>query len=110
LAGSSLGSWTLELCLGKEEAGASKVVEKFLITESTEISSVCKNSIDNTIRAPKTASAGERPVSSFSCARSSRSTKGSSSDHVVAAVHARSASLRLAPHSMSRMISSCLSV
>jgi hypothetical protein len=43
LAGSLLGSWTLELCLGKEEAGASKVFEKFLIMESTEISSVCKN-------------------------------------------------------------------
>jgi hypothetical protein len=28
LTGSSLGSWTLELCLGKEEAGTSKIFEK----------------------------------------------------------------------------------
>jgi hypothetical protein len=45
LADSSLGSWTLELCLGKENVGASKVFEKFLIMESTEISSPCKNSL-----------------------------------------------------------------
>jgi hypothetical protein len=48
-AGSSLGSWMLELCLGKEEAGASKVFEKCLIMESTEIFSVCKNSLGNTM-------------------------------------------------------------
>jgi hypothetical protein len=42
LADRSLGSWMLELCLGKEEAGASKVFETFLIIESTEIFSVCK--------------------------------------------------------------------
>jgi hypothetical protein len=29
LAGSSLGSWALELCLGKEKAGAFEVFEKF---------------------------------------------------------------------------------
>jgi hypothetical protein len=42
--------------------------------ESTEISSVCTNSLGNTIGAPKTASAGERPMSSLGCARSPRST------------------------------------
>jgi hypothetical protein len=42
-AGSSLGSWVLELCLDKETAGTSKVFEKFLIRESIEISSFCKN-------------------------------------------------------------------
>jgi hypothetical protein len=30
-AGSSLGSWTLELCLSKEEAGPSKAFETLLI-------------------------------------------------------------------------------
>jgi hypothetical protein len=65
--GEELG-WTLELCLGKEEAGASKVFEKILINESTENSSVCKNSSGNTIGAPKTGSAGERPGSSLGCA------------------------------------------
>jgi hypothetical protein len=93
LAGRSLGSWALELCLGKEEAGASKVFEKCLIIESTEISSVCKNSLGNTIGAPKTASAGEGPVSSLGCAWSPRSTKGNSSDHVAAAARAQSTSL-----------------
>jgi hypothetical protein len=44
-AGSTLGSLALELCLGKEKAGASKVFEKFLITESTEISLPCKISL-----------------------------------------------------------------
>jgi hypothetical protein len=52
------------LCLGREKAGTSKVLEKFFITESTEISSSCKNSLGNTIGAPKTASPRERPVSS----------------------------------------------
>jgi hypothetical protein len=28
-SGSSAGSWELELCLGKEKAGASKVFKKF---------------------------------------------------------------------------------
>jgi hypothetical protein len=69
------------LCLGREEAGLSKVVEKFMIIESTESSSFC-----NTIRAPKTASAGKRPVSSLSCAWSLRSTKDNSSDLVAAVV------------------------
>jgi hypothetical protein len=76
------GQLMLELRLGKEEAGASKVFEKFLIIESTEISSVCKNSLGNTIGAPKTASAGERTVSFLGYSRSPRSTKGNSSDHV----------------------------
>jgi hypothetical protein len=31
MAGSSLGSWALELCLGKEENGTSEVFEKFLM-------------------------------------------------------------------------------
>jgi hypothetical protein len=84
----------LELYLGKEEAGASNVFEKFLIMESTEISSVCKNSLGNTIGAPKTASARERPLSSLSYARSLKSTKGNSLDHVTVVDRARSASLR----------------
>jgi hypothetical protein len=54
----------------------------------------CKNSFGKTICVPKTASAGERPVSSLGCALSPRSTKGNSSDHVAVAAHARSASLR----------------
>jgi hypothetical protein len=29
-AGSSLGSWQLELCLGKEKEGANRFVKKFL--------------------------------------------------------------------------------
>jgi hypothetical protein len=62
-AGSSLGSMGLELCLGKETAGTSKVFEKILIIESTEISSFFKNSLGNTMGAPKTASAGERLIS-----------------------------------------------
>jgi hypothetical protein len=51
---------------------------KNFVIESTESSSFCKNSFGNTIWAPKTASAGERPVSSLGCAQSPRSTKGSS--------------------------------
>jgi hypothetical protein len=94
LTGSSLGSWTLELCLGKEEAGTSKIFEKLSIIESTEISSFCKNLLGNTIGAPKNASAGERPVSSLGYALSPRSTKGNSSDHVTAAARTGSASLR----------------
>jgi hypothetical protein len=93
-AGSSLGTWMLELCLRKEENGKSKVFENFLIMESTEISSSCKNSLDNTIGVPEIASAGERPVSSLGCAQSLRGTKGNSSDQVTAAVRAQSASLR----------------
>jgi hypothetical protein len=61
-----------------------QVLEKFLIIESTEISSFCKNSLGNTTGAPKTASAGERPVSSLGCARSPRSTKSNSWDQVAA--------------------------
>jgi hypothetical protein len=41
-AGSSLASWTLVLCLGREKAGTSKVLEKILTIESTAISSFCK--------------------------------------------------------------------
>jgi hypothetical protein len=93
-AGSLLGSWVLELCLGKEEAGTCKVLEKFLTIESTESLSFCKNSFGNTIGAPKTASAGERPASSLGCARSPRSTKSKSSDDDTTAARARSASLR----------------
>jgi hypothetical protein len=93
-ADSSLGSWVLELCLGKEIAGACQVLEKILIIESTESSSFGKNSFGNTIGVPKTASARERPVSSLGCAWSPRSTKGSSLDHVAATALARSASLR----------------
>jgi hypothetical protein len=93
-AGSSIGSWALELCLGRETAGKSKVVKKILIIESTEIYSFCKNSLGNTIGAPKTASAGERLVSSLGCAQSPRSTKGNSSDQFAAVACARSASLR----------------
>jgi hypothetical protein len=53
------------LCLGKETAGACKVFEKFFIMASTDNSSFCKNSLGNTIGAPKTASAGERLESSL---------------------------------------------
>jgi hypothetical protein len=93
-AGSSLGSLALGLCLGKETAGTWKVFEKCLIIASTEIFLFCKNSLGNTMEAPKTASAGERPVSSLGCARIPRSTKGNSSDQVAAAARARRASLR----------------
>jgi hypothetical protein len=75
-AGSSLGSWRLELCLGRKETGTSKVVEQFLIIESTEMSSFCKNSLGNTIGVPKTALVGERPLPSLGCALSPMSTKG----------------------------------
>jgi hypothetical protein len=90
----SPGSWVLELCLGKETAGTCKVFDKILIIASTDIASFCKNSLGNTMGAPKTASAGERPVSSLSCARSPRSTKSNSSDQVAAAARAQGASLR----------------
>jgi hypothetical protein len=92
--GSLSGSWALELCLGKETAGTCKVCENFLIIVSTDISSFCKISLGNTMGAPKTASAGERPVSSLGCAPSLRSKKGNSSDQVAAAAHERRASLR----------------
>jgi hypothetical protein len=87
-------SSVLELCLGKEGVETCKVSENLLTMKSTESSSFCKNSFGKTIWAPKTASAGERPVSSLGCALSPRSTKGNSSDHVSAAARARSASLR----------------
>jgi hypothetical protein len=45
----------LEFCLGKETAGTSEVFEKCLLIESTEISSFCKNSLGNTMEAPKIA-------------------------------------------------------
>jgi hypothetical protein len=67
-AGSSLGSWWLELCLGKENAGTSKDFFQNVKIVSTEISSPCKNSFGKTIGAPKTVSARERPVSSLGCA------------------------------------------
>jgi hypothetical protein len=35
--GSSLGSWVLELCLGKETAVTCKVFEKFLIIASAQL-------------------------------------------------------------------------
>jgi hypothetical protein len=66
------------LCLGKENAGASKDFFKKFEIVSTDISSPCKNSFGKTIGAPKTASARERPVS--------RSTQGISSAQVVTAV------------------------
>ncbi len=84
----------LELCLGKKGAETCNALEIFLTMVSTESSLFCKNSFGKTICAPNTASAGERPVSSLGYALSPRSTKGSSSDHVVAAGRARSASLR----------------
>jgi hypothetical protein len=59
----------------REEAGASKVFEKCLKILSTENSSPCKNMFGKTIGVPKTASAGERPVSSLGCTRSLRSTQ-----------------------------------
>jgi hypothetical protein len=62
-SGSSAGSWVLELCLSKEKAGASKFFKIFLTIASTENSSPCKISLERTIGVPKTASAGERPVS-----------------------------------------------
>jgi hypothetical protein len=67
--------------------------EKSLIIASTDISSFCKNSLGNTMEEPKTASAGKRPVSSLSCAQCPRSTKGISSNKVVAAACAPRASL-----------------
>jgi hypothetical protein len=72
------------LCLGRERAGASKVFGNFLIIESTEISLPCKNSLGNTIGAPKTASAGETPVSSLGCVRMPRSTKGTECEYKIA--------------------------
>ncbi len=50
LAGSALGTWALELCLGKETAGTSKVFEKILIIASTDISLFWKNSLGNTLK------------------------------------------------------------
>jgi hypothetical protein len=86
----------LELCLGREKAGASKVFKHFLTIESTENSSPCKNLLGRTrtIEVPKTASAGGRPVSSLSCAWRLRSIKGNSSIQVSVAARARNASLR----------------
>jgi hypothetical protein len=84
----------LELCLSKEGAETCKVLENLLTMVSIESSPFCKNSFGKTICAPKTASSGERPVSSLNCAPSPRSTKGNSSDHVAAAARVRSMSLR----------------
>jgi hypothetical protein len=47
-----------------------KVLEKILTMVSTENSSFCKNLFGKTICAPKTAAAGERPLSSLGCALS----------------------------------------
>jgi hypothetical protein len=47
-----------------------KVLENFLTMVSTENASFCQNSFGKTIFTPKTASAGERPVSSLGCALS----------------------------------------
>jgi hypothetical protein len=52
---------------------------KFFEIVSTGISSPFKNSFGKTILAPKTASAGEGPVSSLGCAWGQRSTQGISS-------------------------------
>jgi hypothetical protein len=54
--------------LERGKAGASKVFKIVLDMLSTKISSPCKNSFGKTIGVPKTASAGERPVSSLGCA------------------------------------------
>ncbi len=89
-----LGSWRLKLCLGKEKAGASKDFRKFFEIVSIGISSPLKNSFGKIILAPKTASAGERPVSFLACAWMPRSTQWISLAQVAAAVHARSVSLR----------------
>jgi hypothetical protein len=48
-AGNLLGSGPLELCLDKENAGASKVFLKNFEIMSTEILSPCKNSFGKTI-------------------------------------------------------------
>jgi hypothetical protein len=53
----SAGQLGAGLCLGREKAWASKVFDKFLIIESTEISS--KNLLGNTIGAPKLAQQGK---------------------------------------------------
>jgi hypothetical protein len=91
--GSMLSSWRLKLCLGKENAGESKIFFFFLI-ESTEILSPCKKSSGKTIGAPKTASGGETPVSSLGYAQRPISTQGISSAQVAAVVRARGVSLR----------------
>jgi hypothetical protein len=56
--------------LERGKAGASKVFKKILEMLSTENSSPCKNSFGKTIGVPKTASAGERPVSFLGCVNS----------------------------------------
>jgi hypothetical protein len=71
--------------MGKENTGASKDFFFNFKIVSTEISSPWKNSFGKTIGAPKTASAGERPLSSLSCAQRPRSTQGISSAQVAAA-------------------------
>ena len=62
--GSSSGRFWLELCLGREKAGASMFLH-FSTIVSTEVSSFLKNSLCKTRGQPKTASAGERPLSSL---------------------------------------------
>ncbi len=63
------------VAMGKENTGASKDFFLNFKIVSKEISSPCKNSFGKTIGAPKTASAGERPLSSLSCAQRPRSTQ-----------------------------------
>jgi hypothetical protein len=60
--------------LGKEKIGASRILEIFLEISSTENSSACKNSLGRTREVPKTASAGERPVSFLGWKQSPRRT------------------------------------
>jgi hypothetical protein len=50
---SSASIWELELCLGKEKAGASKAFLKFLTIESTENLSPCKYSWEGQLECQK---------------------------------------------------------
>jgi hypothetical protein len=72
----------------KRKSRSIKVFQKIFEMLSTEISSPCKNSFGKTIGVPKTASAGERSVSSLGCVRSPRSNQGNSSAQVAAAAQA----------------------
>jgi hypothetical protein len=115
LTGQLAGQLGAGIVPGQRNSRNVKVFEKFLIIASTEISLFCKNSLSNTMGAPKTASVGERPVSSLGYARSLRSTKGNSSDQVAMAARARRGVLEAAvqPFDCSirlRMVSSCLFV
>ncbi len=71
----------------------------------------CKNLFRKTIWAPKTASAGERPVSSLGCAVSLRSTKSNSSDNVAVAKHVLEAAVQSFDCTvLLRVVSCCLFV